>query len=148
VQAGWYLGKASQLAETYTPHFWWGENTPDGELLRTGPALSWGTFYTTTIWKNADNTWNVSLQGILQGTSTYGHTLGSVGFNGETDFQCITMDAMASHASAPLASLQYSYAGNWNYWSGTLFNDVLAGPYNAFRVDNAAATALATGGGP
>lgn len=150
VQAGWYLGKASQLDEVYTPHFFWGENAPagylNGEWLRTGPQLSWGNYYTVTIWKNANNTWNVSLQGSLKGTSAFAHTLGSVGFNGETPFQCITMSAFATHSSPPYASLQYAY-GTWNYWSGSLFDDPPV--YMSYRMDtNTAATVYSIGGGP
>ncbi|TWP32308.1 hypothetical protein [Leekyejoonella antrihumi] len=150
VQAGWYLGKASQETYVTTPHFFWGENAPSNyqndEWLRTGPQLSWDTLYTVTIWKNADDTWNVSLQGILQGTSAFAHDLGTPGFNGETPFQCITMDALAQHGSAPYASLQYD-DGGWKYWSGTLFDDIAYGPFYSTQPEGTA-TDWAQGGGP
>lgn len=123
VQLGWYLGNASQLPPTNQPRLFWGENSPDptfGENLHAGPLLTWGAVYSYMITNPLDgsNKFNIWLQGSLIAQTDYGHQLNTVGFTGETRYKCSRMEGKASHAVAPLRTLQYRY-GSWYYFTGT-----------------------------
>ncbi|WP_256794776.1 hypothetical protein [Terrabacter sp. Ter38] len=125
VQAGWYLGRASNLPTTTQPRVFWGENTPTGETLHAGAVLSWDTVYSFMITNPLDgsNRFNVWFQGDIIGQSEYGHSLNAPAFNGEVDYKCTRMHGLAAHGQAPLRTLQYRY-GSWSYFSGTTFHAV------------------------
>jgi len=127
VQVGWYLGSAENLPTATQPRLFWGEYNPsdtNGETLHAGTTLSWGTYYSFAITNPLDGTnrFNIWLQGNIIARSALGHDLNAPGFNGEVDYQCTTMFALASHAQSPLRTLQYRY-GSWMYFSGTTFAD-------------------------
>ena len=122
VQVGWYLGSAPGLPDASQPRVFWGENTPTGEALHAGAVLSWRTVYSFTITNplNGTNRFNIWFQGNLIDQTDYAHSLNAPGFNGEVNYKCTRMWALASHGQAPLRTLRYRY-GDWSYFSGTLY---------------------------
>lgn len=122
VQAGWYLGYIPGLPYTSQPRFWWAENTPSGEAVHAGTLLSWGTYYKFMITNPLDGTnkFNIWLQDNLVDQTDYGHDLDRPNFNGEVNYKCTRMEALASRAQQPKRSLQFRY-DTWRYFTGTRF---------------------------
>ncbi|TWP32197.1 hypothetical protein [Leekyejoonella antrihumi] len=144
VQVGWYLGSASGLPTATQPRAFWGENTPGGEALHAGSTLSWDTVYSFQITNplNGTNVFNIWFEGSIIAHTGYGHTLNAPGFNGEVDYQCTRMHALAAHGTEPLSTLQYRY-GSWYYFDGSRYAD--PGFYS--EIFGESATNLSYGGG-
>lgn len=123
VQAGYYLGyNDSGLTNVTTPHFWWGEyhNGAHGSLdenTHTMGSLAWGSVHTVKVsFDSTPGVYDIYLDGVYKATSQYTHfTQGVPAFNGEIDFKCIRMEALAT--AAPNKSLKYATFGS----SGTVW---------------------------
>ncbi len=125
VQAGWYVGSTGTgLSYVTTPHFWWGEydpSKPGDEKLHTMGGLSWGSAHTVKIsFDSTAGQYDFYLDGVYKDTTNRTHfTQGQASFNGEIDFACVRMEAIASNA--PSKTLQYATYGtggvSWHYFN-------------------------------
>lgn len=116
VQAGWYVGDTSTgLPYTTTPRFWVGEyypGQPGNEILRAGPALSWGSVHTVTIsFASAAGVYEFYLDGVYKFKTLRVHfNQAQAAFNGEIAYACVRMDARAQRTPAA-PTLQYATFG-------------------------------------
>jgi hypothetical protein len=126
IQVGWYMGNASQLPYSSVPRFFVGEYYPgqqNNEVLRAGPTLSWGTYYSFSLdFTSPAGHYNFYLQGQFRYQTLRAHfTSGYPAFNGETTHSCVRMEARAHHYAAPQRTLQYltydSRGAVWHWFS-------------------------------